>query len=268
MCSVLAAATERGIRRGRREAPARRDRGTDAGERFFRGRAHQGGIAERKAMIDRAHDLPIAKQAEVLRISRGSVYDLPRPVSEADLAIMRRLDRLHGRQGRLAGRRVRRAAVAPRQIRGGVSARLVSARLRQRVRGPHSDPAASTSTMQGDRMRALTTPRPIKPTSSRCPCLAAPIQQRLHLSRRKTGPDNRDHLRRRRQCGLFTLLSAKRSLDSITRVYRVDPVRTDADRRPLRCLSPTDALLSPRYFGGMIGSKRHASRFGPVCRVV
>ena len=25
-------------------------------------------------MIDRGHDLPISKQAEVLRISRGSVY--------------------------------------------------------------------------------------------------------------------------------------------------------------------------------------------------
>jgi putative transposase len=46
-------------------------------------------------MIDREHDLPITKQAEVLRISRGSVYYLPRPVSETDLAIMRRLDRLH-----------------------------------------------------------------------------------------------------------------------------------------------------------------------------
>ena len=46
-------------------------------------------------MIDRQHDLPIAKQAEVLGISRGSVYYLPRPVPEADLAIMRRLDRLH-----------------------------------------------------------------------------------------------------------------------------------------------------------------------------
>ena len=46
-------------------------------------------------MIDRKHDLSITKQAEVLRISRGSVYYLPRPVSEADLAIMRRLDRLH-----------------------------------------------------------------------------------------------------------------------------------------------------------------------------
>src|ERR1700691_1243879 len=46
-------------------------------------------------MIDRAHDLPITRPAEALNISRGSVYSLPRPVSEADLAIMRRLDRLH-----------------------------------------------------------------------------------------------------------------------------------------------------------------------------
>jgi putative transposase len=46
-------------------------------------------------MIDRKHDLPITRQAEVLRISRGSVYYLPRPVSDADLAIMRRLDWLH-----------------------------------------------------------------------------------------------------------------------------------------------------------------------------
>ena len=46
-------------------------------------------------MIDRNHDLPITRQAEVLQISRGSVYYLPRPVPDADLAIMRRLDRLH-----------------------------------------------------------------------------------------------------------------------------------------------------------------------------
>jgi putative transposase len=57
--------------------------------------AQQSRAAERKAMIDRAHDLPITKQAEAVNISRGSVCYLPRPVSEADLAIMRRLDRLH-----------------------------------------------------------------------------------------------------------------------------------------------------------------------------
>ena len=41
-------------------------------------------------MIDREHNLPITRQADVLCISRGSVYYLPRPVPEADLAIMRR----------------------------------------------------------------------------------------------------------------------------------------------------------------------------------
>jgi putative transposase len=52
-------------------------------------------MAERKAMIEREHDLPITKQAEILKVSRGSVYYLPRPVSSADLEIMQRLDRLH-----------------------------------------------------------------------------------------------------------------------------------------------------------------------------
>src|SRR5271167_3661805 len=46
-------------------------------------------------MIDRAHDLPITRQAEALCVSRSSVYYLPRPVPESDLVIMRRLDRLH-----------------------------------------------------------------------------------------------------------------------------------------------------------------------------
>ena len=46
-------------------------------------------------MIDRGHELPIAKQAQALGISRGSVYYLPRPVPAGDLAVMRRMDELH-----------------------------------------------------------------------------------------------------------------------------------------------------------------------------
>lgn len=46
-------------------------------------------------MIDRSHDLPISVQAQELGISRGSVYYEPRPVSNADLALMRRIDELH-----------------------------------------------------------------------------------------------------------------------------------------------------------------------------
>jgi putative transposase len=46
-------------------------------------------------MIDRSHKLPVARQAKVLKISRGSVYYKPRPVSPEDLALMRRIDELH-----------------------------------------------------------------------------------------------------------------------------------------------------------------------------
>jgi putative transposase len=38
-------------------------------------------------MIMREHELSITKQAKALRISRGSVYYLPRPVSAIDLEI-------------------------------------------------------------------------------------------------------------------------------------------------------------------------------------
>jgi len=46
-------------------------------------------------MIDPEHDLPIQKQARVLKISRSTVYYQPRPVSEDDLFLMRRIDELH-----------------------------------------------------------------------------------------------------------------------------------------------------------------------------
>jgi putative transposase len=46
-------------------------------------------------MIDRTHNLPVSRQAELLNISRGSVYYLPKPVRERDLKLMRRIDELH-----------------------------------------------------------------------------------------------------------------------------------------------------------------------------
>ncbi|MBB6413715.1 putative transposase [Mesorhizobium sangaii] len=46
-------------------------------------------------MIDHNHALSLTRQARALGISRGSVYYLPRPPSAADLALMRRIDRLH-----------------------------------------------------------------------------------------------------------------------------------------------------------------------------
>ena len=69
-------------------------------------------------MIDRKHDLPITGQAEALKISRGSVYYLPRPVSAADLTIMRRLDELH-LEFPFAGSRMLRGLLAGEGIKVG-----------------------------------------------------------------------------------------------------------------------------------------------------
>ena len=46
-------------------------------------------------MIDRNHKLSITRQASLLNISRGMAYYLPRPVSTADLVLMRKIDELH-----------------------------------------------------------------------------------------------------------------------------------------------------------------------------
>jgi putative transposase len=46
-------------------------------------------------MIDRDHELSVSWQAKALGISRGSIYYLPCPTSQADLKLMRRMDALH-----------------------------------------------------------------------------------------------------------------------------------------------------------------------------
>jgi len=46
-------------------------------------------------MIDRTHELPLTRQAKLLKLSRSSLYYQPCPVSPEDLAIMRRMDELH-----------------------------------------------------------------------------------------------------------------------------------------------------------------------------
>ena len=46
-------------------------------------------------MIDRGHDLPLGRQAKLLKLSRSSVYYEPRAVPPTELAIMRQIDELH-----------------------------------------------------------------------------------------------------------------------------------------------------------------------------
>lgn len=69
-------------------------------------------------MIDRKHDLPISAQAKLLGLSRGTVYYLPRPVSDADLALMRRVDELH-LQHPFMGARMLRDQLAREGVRVG-----------------------------------------------------------------------------------------------------------------------------------------------------
>jgi putative transposase len=69
-------------------------------------------------MIDQDHPLSITRQARLLNISRGTVYYLPRPVSLANLALMRRLDELH-LEHPFMGARMLRDQLARQGIRAG-----------------------------------------------------------------------------------------------------------------------------------------------------
>ena len=46
-------------------------------------------------MIDREHELPLARQAELLGLTRSTLYYEPRPVPPSELTIMGRIDELH-----------------------------------------------------------------------------------------------------------------------------------------------------------------------------
>lgn len=59
-------------------------------------------------MIDRNHPLSIAKQAQAVGISRATVYYVPRPISQAELALMRRIDELHLRYPFMGARQLKR----------------------------------------------------------------------------------------------------------------------------------------------------------------
>jgi putative transposase len=59
-------------------------------------------------MIDRNHELPITRQAELMGVSRGTVYYLPKATSAAELALMRRIDALHLEHPFMGARMLRR----------------------------------------------------------------------------------------------------------------------------------------------------------------
>jgi putative transposase len=69
-------------------------------------------------LIDRTHPLPISHQAKALGIARSTVYAQPRPVSERDLDLMQRIDRLHLEMP-FAGSRMLRDLLALQGIKVG-----------------------------------------------------------------------------------------------------------------------------------------------------
>ena len=46
-------------------------------------------------MMNRTHPLPLTQQATLLQLSRSSLYYTPRPRSERDLRLMKKIDILH-----------------------------------------------------------------------------------------------------------------------------------------------------------------------------
>ena len=69
-------------------------------------------------MIDPKHEVSITRQAELLGLSRAAVYYAPRPVSEADLALQRRIDELH-LEYPFAGARTLRGLLRPEGFEAG-----------------------------------------------------------------------------------------------------------------------------------------------------
>jgi putative transposase len=68
--------------------------------------------------MDRAHPLPIARQAQLLGISRANVYYRPVAASAEDLRLMRRIDELH-LEFPFAGARMLRDLLAQESLRVG-----------------------------------------------------------------------------------------------------------------------------------------------------
>ncbi len=59
-------------------------------------------------MIDKTHTLPVTTQCRLLGLNRSTAYYRPKPTSaEADLPLMRRIDRIHMRYPFLGSRRIR-----------------------------------------------------------------------------------------------------------------------------------------------------------------
>ena len=64
-------------------------------------------MTERKAMIDKAHKLPVASQCKLLGVCRSTAYYRPTPMPQGDLDLMRQIDEIYLQWPFYGTRRVR-----------------------------------------------------------------------------------------------------------------------------------------------------------------
>lgn len=64
-------------------------------------------VKKRKALIDRAHALPVIKQCQLVDVSRSSIYYRPVLISDEDDMLMRLIDEIHLKRPFLGSRRIR-----------------------------------------------------------------------------------------------------------------------------------------------------------------
>jgi putative transposase len=113
-------------------------------------------------MIDRSHELPLTRQAKVLKLSRSSLYYQAHPVSEADLAIMRRIDELHTEHP-FAGSRMLRDMLRREGVeigRGHVATLMKRMRIEAIYRRPNTSKPAPGHKIYPYRLRGLPVERP------------------------------------------------------------------------------------------------------------
>jgi putative transposase len=73
-------------------------------------------------MIDRGSEVSVKRQAELLDVSRASVYYRPRAISALDLQFMRRIDELHLEAPHLAMSLIDQTVAADRLVPPGCHA--------------------------------------------------------------------------------------------------------------------------------------------------
>jgi putative transposase len=93
-------------------------------------------------MIDREHGVSLTRQAALLGLSRSGLYYRPRPVSAAELVVMRRLDELH-LEAPFAGSRMLRDLLRADGVEIG-RGRVVTLMRRMGIEALYRRPSTST----------------------------------------------------------------------------------------------------------------------------